>query len=168
MVIEGMLKFIVVIGLLYFGYQLILKHTPFGSKEESFNVPAPANLPPNLPPSIYAPERPIAAAGPSAPVQMAEPDAEFMPPESAVDPYAEQNESANAPEKLRNPERMFRPAPPNDNYDAIPGSGIGGMAVQQTSNSMQTFAPEFAQNGGSFMGEVFANDTDLPTNFSDF
>jgi len=33
---------------------------------------------------------------------------------------------------------------------------------------MQVFAPEFAQNGGEFMSGIFANDSDVPTSFSDF
>jgi len=47
-------------------------------------------------------------------------------------------------------------------------SGIGAAASQATANSMQTFAPEFAQNGGEFMNGIFANDTTEPTNFSAF
>lgn len=166
MIVAGILKFIVVLAILYLGYQLVLKHV--GGKE-TFESPAPALLPPNLPTETYAGPREIVGGGPSTPAQAA-PEGEMvvMPPTQALDPYAESQEGANAPERLRNPERMFRPAPTNDAVSSIEDSGIGGMAQQATSNSMQTFAPEFAQNGGSFMGGVFANDTDIPTNFSDF
>jgi hypothetical protein len=169
MIVAGLLKFIVVLAILYLGYQLILKHMPFGSGKETFESPALALLPPNLPTEVYAGPREIVASGPSPPSQSApEGEVMVMPPTQALDPYAESQEGANAPERLRNPERMFRPAPNNDAVNAIEDSGIGGMAQQATSNSMQTFAPDFAQNGGSFMGGVFANDTDIPTNFSDF
>jgi hypothetical protein len=162
------LKLIVIVAILYLGYQLILKHFPFG-KSESFESPAPAFVPANLPPPIYAPNAPIAASGPSAPVQ-APPQQEIViaPQTQALDPYAEEHDGADAPERLRHPERMFRPTTRNDAVDNIEDSGIGAVAQQTTSNSMQTFAPDFAQNGGSFMGSVFANDTDIPTNFSDF
>jgi hypothetical protein len=169
MIVAGILKFVVVLAILYLGYQLVLKHMPFGSGKETFESPALALLPPNLPTETYAGPREIVGGGPSTPSQAApENEVVVMPPERALDPYAETHEGANAPEKLRNPERMFRPAPPNDAVANIEDSGIGGMAQQATSNSMQTFAPDFAQNGGSFMGGVFANDTDIPTNFSDF
>jgi len=166
--IEVIGKFIIVIVILFAGYQLVLKHTPFGSKEH-FEVPAMANVPPTLPAEAVEGPRTIQPSGPSAPSQAAPLDSvRLVAPPAATDPYAEPNEDANAPEKLRHPERMFRPAPAMDAVDMINDSGIGGVAQQATSNAMQTFAPDFAQNGGSFMGSVFANDTDVPTNFSDF
>ena len=169
MIVADILKFIVVLAILYLGYQLVLKHMPFGAGKETFESPALALLPPNLPTETYAGPREIVGGGPNTPSQAASnTEVDVMPPAQALDPYAESQEGANAPEKLRNPERMFRPAPTNDAVDNIQDSGIGGMAQQATSNSMQVFAPDFAQNGGNFMGGVFANDTDIPTNFSDF
>jgi hypothetical protein len=163
----AILKVAAVIVLLYLGYNLLLKSTPFGS--ESFESPASAYLPPTLPVEVVAPERVIQSAGPSAPSQAAPLDsARIVMSPQATDPYAEPNEGANAPENMRYPERMFRPAPANDAVDMITDSGIGGMAQQQTANANETFAPDFAQNGGSFMGEVFANDLDTPSNYSDF
>ncbi len=168
MIALTVLKFIAVIVLLYLGYRLILNATPFGDKE-GFESPAPAMLPPTLPVEVMAPPRTIQPSGPSAPSQAAPLDtARVITAPQATDPYAEPNEGANAPEQLRYPERMFRPAPANDAVDMIVDSGIGGMAQQQTANANQTFAPDFAQNGGQFMGEVFANDMDIPTNYSDF
>jgi hypothetical protein len=168
MIAIAILKVAAVIVLLYLGYSLVLSNTPFGDKE-AFESPAPAHLPPTLPVEVLEPPRTIQPSGPSAPSQAAPLDSVrvTMSPQ-ATDPYAEHNEGANAPENMRYPERMFRPAPANDAVDMIVDSGIGGMAQQQTANANQTFAPDFAQNGGEFMGSVFANDMDIPTNYSDF
>jgi hypothetical protein len=173
MIAIAILKVTAVIVLLYLGYSLILSNTPFGDKEAfespALGVPAPAYLPPTLPVEVVEPERTIQPSGPSAPSQAAPLDrARIVLSPQATDPYAEHNEGANAPENLRYPERMFRPAPANDAVDMIVDSGIGGMAQQQTANANETFAPDFAQNGGNFMGGVFANDMDIPTNYSDF
>ncbi len=170
MTLEALLKFIVVILILYVGYQLILKHTPFGKETYTdYSTPAVALLPDNIPmPAVTGP-RVIVSGGPSTPSQAAPLETEIrQPPPMAKDPYDEPNEGANAPERLRHPERMFRPAPPMDAVDAITDAGIGGPANQATSNAMEVFAPEFAQNGGQFMDGIFANDTSEPTNFSMF
>ena len=168
MIAIAILKVAAVIILLYLGYRLILNNTPFGDKE-AFESPAPAYLPPTLPVEVLEPPRTIQSSGPSAPSQAAPLDsARIVMSPQATDPYAEPNEGANAPENMRYPERMFRPAPANDAVDMIVDSGIGGMAQQQTANANETFAPDFAQNGGQFMGSVFANDMDIPTNYSDF
>ncbi len=175
MSIESILKFIVVVLILYVGYQLILKHTPLGGSSASANdsymdySPAAAKVPDNIPMPAVAEPRVIVSGGPSTPSQAAPiEEAVIRPPPVAKDPYDEPNEGANAPENLRHPERMFRPAPPMDAVDAIADSGIGGAAYQATSNAMQVFAPEFAQNGGQFMDGIFANDLSEPTNFSMF
>ncbi len=189
MSLEVILKFLVVIFILYLGYQLVLKHTPFGKTMDNNNIktqidaysnytpantigaaPAMANIPNNVPMPILEGPRDVLGGGPSAPSQaaplktvrvtQAQPDAQ--------DPYAEGNEDANARENLRHPERMFRPAPPMDVVDTITDSGLGGAANQATANAMQTFMPEFAQNNGQFMDGIFANDTSEPTNFSMF
>lgn len=179
---EVVLKFTVVVLILYLGYQLVLKHTPL-SKLLGYNdtfvnyvpataptyEPAPAFVPPNLPMPAVEEPRTIMGGGPNTPSQAPPLDSiRRSAPTEATDPYAEQNEDANAPERLRHPERMFRPAPQMDAIDAIQDSGIGGMAQQTTNNAMQVFAPEFAQNGGEFMSGIFANDHDVPTSFSDF
>ncbi len=184
MSLEAFLKFLVVVLILYLGYQLILKHTPLGkddtvtmSSSDSFAnyqvpaaaSPAMAHVPDNVPMPIVEGPRTVLGSGPSAPSQAAPLNtAREVGPPGAKDPYDEPNEGANAPEKLRHPERMFRPAPQMDAVDAIEDSGIGGPANMATANAMQTFAPEFAQNGGVFMDGIAANDTSIPTNFSTF
>jgi hypothetical protein len=180
MSLEAFLKFLVVVLILYLGYQLILKHTPLGKEDTvlgsgssdtftNYSPPAMAHVPDNVPMPIVEGPRTVLGSGPSAPSQAAPLNVvrEVGPP-GAKDPYDEHNEGANAPEKLRHPERMFRPAPQMDAVEAIEDSGIGGPANMATANAMQTFAPEFAQNGGIFMDGIAANDTSIPTNFSSF
>jgi hypothetical protein len=172
MIGETIVKVIIVLVILYLGYQLILRYTPFGDKaDEAYDnyTPADAYVPENIPSLAVEGERTIVPGGPSAPSQAAPLDSALVvPPPAAVDPYAEPNEGANAPEHLRHPERMFRPAPAMEN-NMIQDAGIGAMASHVTSDAAQTFAPEFAQNGGEFMmGGVFANDVDVPTNYSAF
>ncbi len=171
MTLEVFLKFLVVVLILYVGYQLILKHTSFGKDTyvDYALAPAAAFVPDNVPmPAVEGP-RVIVSGGPSTPSQAAPLKEEYkQPPPVAKDPYDETNEGANAPERLRHPERMFRPAPAMDAVDAITDAGIGGPANQATANAMEVFAPEFAQNGGQFMDGIFANDTSEPTNFSMF
>ncbi len=176
MSVEVILKFIVVVLILYIGYQLILKHTPLGSgdsgsdKDQFANyTPAYADVPDNVPMPILEGPRTVMGSGPSPPSQAAPHNTIRIASEpEATDGYAEMNEGADAPERLRHPERMFRPAPPMDVVDAMTESGIGAAASQATANSMETFAPEFAQNGGEFMNGIFANDTSEPSNFSAF
>ncbi len=190
MSLETILKFLVVIFILYLGYQLILKHSPYGKSPNSNTIttastdafsnytpanthgggPGAADIPDNVPMPILEAPRNVLGGGPSPPSQAAPPNtvrvAQAQP--DAQDPYAEGNEDANARENLRHPERMFRPAPPMDVVDTITDAGLGGPANQATSNAMQTFMPEFAQNNGQFMDGIFANDTSEPTNFSMF
>ena len=120
-------------------------------------------------PTIY-PARNVVSAGPSAPSQQAPQDEIIMStPESAHDPYETTEESASVPQRLRYPERMFQPAAANDITDLAGASGIASMAASQAAHSMQTFAPEFAQNGGEFIeGGIFANDTAEPGAFSSY
>lgn len=174
MLAESVLKVVIVLVILFLGYQLILKYT-VADNDNYVNYtlasgsPAPAGVPPTLPPVAMEGPRTIVPSGPSAPSQAAPLDTvRVTAATGAMDPYAEPNEDANAPEKLRHPERMFRPAPNMDEVNMVAESGIGGRATQVAADAAEIFAPEFAQNGGAFMGGVYANDTDLPSNFSDF
>jgi hypothetical protein len=120
------------------------------------------------PPRLY-PARNMVPAGPSSPNQMAPPDeSRLTMPEVASDPYAPNEESASMPERLRHPERMFRPAPSNNTAEIGQASGIASMVANQTESSMQSFAPEMAQNGGEFMNGIFANDSSEMGSFSEF
>lgn len=119
-------------------------------------------------PNIY-PARNVVPGGSSTPTQMAPPEeVRIASPEVANDPYADNQESAAIPERLRHPERMFQPGPDNTTHGIAEASGIASAAASQTGNALQTFTPEFAQNGGEFMQGIMANDTSEPGGFSAF
>jgi hypothetical protein len=120
------------------------------------------------PPIVY-PARNIASASPSSPNQMVNPDEiRVASPEVANDPYSQNEESSAIPERLRHPERMFQPGPDNTTHGIAEASGIASESASQAGNALQTFTPEFAQNGGEFMQGIMANDTSEPGGFSAF
>lgn len=179
-----LLKAIFVIILLYFGYQLVLKHTGLlEEKAEGTYAPPPVPMPMPAPapaieerftpehvpsPKPLPQERVITPAGPNAPAQEGpRGERHIMAPEQPMDPYAEMQEDAYAPERLRNPERMFRPAPENDNTSIAAMGGIAS-SLNATPQHVGSFAPEMAQNGGFFMSGVAANDLDVPSNYSEY
>ena len=106
---------------------------------------------------------------PAAPLQ---PDVEAMPElprdrqeyevESPSDPYANQQESSDLPERMRNPERSFRPAPPNMQ---TPDSGVAGPSHMTDGAG---YAQEMVQNDGEFMPGITAYENDGPSAFSMF
>ena len=174
-----LLKVFITIIVLYFGYQLVLKHTGFLEKLQPA-VPTARYMPPAIEefqpepvPVLETPkpvpvDRPVAASGPNPPAQQGpEGVRHIMAQEHPTDPYAEMQEDAYAPEKLRHPERMFRPAPENDNTAIASQSGIAST-LNAIPQSIGGFAPEMAQNGGYFMGDVAANDLTVPTNYSEY
>ncbi len=180
------LKLFAVIVLLYFAYQLILKHTGFLEKAEKTTpiykapdllaenfqtLPTPPEIPMTIVTESVQPipvEKVVAPAGPNPPAQQA-PDGvrHVMAQEGPTDPYAEMQEDAYAPEKLRNPERMFRPAPENNNTTIAAQSGIAST-MNAVPQNVGVFAPETAQNGGFFMDGVAANDLEMHVNFSEY
>ncbi len=174
------LKVFITIVLLYFGYQLILKHTGFLEKSAPAvpamrYTPPPAveDFQPEPVPVIETPkplpvEHRVAASGPNPPAQQGpEGVRHIIAQEQPTDPYAEMQEDAYAPEKLRHPERMFRPAPENDTTSIASQSGIAST-LNAVPQNIGVFAPEMAQNGGYFMGDVAANDLTVPTNYSEY
>ena len=133
---------------------------PFDINSQSYeSVPMPADLP------ALIPERTMAPAGPGAPAQMSAKPATVANEERPYDPQDKGYESAELPERLRHPERMFGPGIDNQ-QNSEPIEGVASYASQVTDDAHQTFGPEFAQNGGNFMGTVVANDTTLKTNYS--
>jgi len=115
------------------------------------------------------PARTVSASGPAPPNQEPPPEeTRVTSPEVAMDPYEPNEESAAVPERLRHPERMYRPAPSNSSVDIAEASGIASASASQAAHSLQAFAPEMAQNGGEFMHGIFANDSSEPSAFSAF
>lgn len=136
--------------------------------EEGFDVnsqqyapvlPVPRPTPP--------PNRVVASAGPGAPNQRpSRAPPVVMPEEAPFDPQEESYESADIPERLRHPERMFSPGLANEDTDAAVAAGTANYASHVTNNAAQVFGPEFAQNGGLFMDGIMANDTELNNEYS--
>ncbi len=119
------------------------------------------------PPMEASLTRVVSPGGPNAPNQKpVSSDTVIVPPEEPYDPMATSEESADIPERLRHPERMFSPGLENTDTETAVAAGTASAAAQATSMSYQTFGPEFAQNGGSFMNGIMANDSTVPTHYS--
>jgi hypothetical protein len=84
------------------------------------------------------------------------------------DPYYETQESSDVPERLRYPERSFRPPPMNDNTSIAVQGGIASNTIQVTSDNSQVFQPDFIEGGGEFMPGIFANDILSDKSYSAF
>jgi hypothetical protein len=82
--------------------------------------------------------------------------------ETPLDPYANEQEIADMPERMRKPDRMFQQAPENNGMPidsglmGTPHSGVGG------------YASEMVQNEGEFMPGIFAFDKEDSQSFSMF
>ncbi len=134
--------------------------------EESFEVPAPAPLQ-TIP--IPEPPRTVAPSGPNPPDQ-APPEDDMpirLPGPSESDPFEESYGSSNMKDNMRYPERLFGPAPKPNKTELAVSAGVASPEQQIVSQAIQTFSPDFAQNGGQFIeGGIFANDTYEVPNYS--
>lgn len=121
------------------------------------------NLPP---PSLPAP-RIITPAGPNSPNERAPEESIIAPPEEPYDSQEETYESAEHPNRLRYPERLYGPGLETSDKQSAVDSGIASNSHSATMNAYQVFGPEFAQNGGAFMENgVVANDSSIETGYS--
>jgi hypothetical protein len=142
-------------------------HQDNNVEKENFEVPAPASIEIRQAP-LYPP-RTISPSGPNPPNQAA-PNNEIVmygEPEPK-DPYYESQESSDVPERLRYPERSFRPAPMNDNTTIAVQGGIASNNIQVTSDNSQVFQPDFIEGGGEFMPGIYANDILSDKSYSAF
>ena len=134
--------------------------------EESFEVPGAAPLM-TLP--LPEPPREVAAAGPNSP-SVAPPEDDMpvrLPGPEESDPYDETYGSSSMKDDLRFPERLFGPAPQPNKTELAVSAGVASPETQVVSQALQTFSPDFAQNGGQFIeGGIFANDTSDNPNYS--
>lgn len=89
-----------------------------------------------------------------------------MPQPNASDPMAETAEDADAPERLRHPERSFSPGIIPEQSAIAEGGGLAG-APTASPQAFQQFSPEYIQNGGAFFGTVSAVEEENP-NYSAF
>jgi hypothetical protein len=160
-------KVYIVLGVaivLFLGYVLVFRN----SEQFAIETPAPAEIVEQA--ATTLPERVISPAGPNPPAQRApvsEPPVRVPEPEDR-DPYADPFQKSTFEDEARAPERSFGPAPLPTVTDIRRSAGIDSVTVGNAPATDQ-FNPESAQNGGEFMGGgIFANDTDVPTNFSAF
>lgn len=135
--------------------------------EETFIAPAPVVTQP-----IPEPERVIMPGGPNSPSQMPPPTHDInerLPGPEDSDPLDDSYGSSNMKDNMRYPERLFGPAPKPVNTTIPVGSGNASVLTSGVNNALQTFSPDFAQNGGEFIpGGIFANDAFDNPNYSSF
>ena len=139
------------------------RHEGFDINSQNYEYALPHIAP------VEAPEnRVMASSGPSAPSQR---PPRTMPPvivqeERPFDPQEQSHESAEIPERLRHPERLYSPGLVNEGVEDSIAAGTANYASQVTQDAAQVFGPEFAQNGGLFMDGIMANDTELDVGYS--
>lgn len=172
--------------LLFACYLLTRAYYPslFVSKRENFVVraaamgppiPTPINTPitpppaPAPPPKVDPPEeeRVVAPGGPNPPNMQPSVDVptSISPEAVPIDPYADRNMEAPIQDSMRHPEMSFGPGVDNSGMNKLATSGVANTKAM---SSESQFSPEFAQNGGSFMGSVFANDLTKDDRFASF
>jgi hypothetical protein len=139
--------------------------------EEAFDINSQTYSPAPVitPTKIAVEDRQVSPGGPNSPNQAPRKTQplEIVPEESPFDPQDQLHESADLPERLRHPERVYSPGLMNENTEDAIASGVASSAQQVTNNAYQTFSPEFAMNGGSFLDNgVMANDIEMPTHYS--
>jgi hypothetical protein len=132
---------------------------------EKFIMPAPG--PVEIRQAPLYPSRTTMPSGPNPPSQSGDDTVRYIEPQ-AKDPYHESQEDSTIPERIRNPENSFRPAPPQDQHRIAVQAGLASERVQNSSDNAQQFSQEFIQGGGEFMPGIFANDTFNDTSFSMF
>lgn len=128
---------------------------PEASKINTPPTPIPAPAPPI---SQELPEEPrvVSPGGPNPP-NAAPPNrpATISPEAAPVDPYDDKNMEAPIHDSMRLPELSFGPGVENT---GVARNAAAGVANARGVTSESPFSPEFAQNGGIFMGSVSAND----------
>jgi hypothetical protein len=130
-------------------------------------APNPAPAPPVKEDELMEPRR-VSPGGPNPPNAAAPPEAAMpsMSPEvMPIDPYDERTMEAPIHDSMRHPELSFGPGVDNTGMNKLATSGVGSARAQAAESS---FSPEFAQNGGAFMGDVFANDLTKDDRFATF
>ena len=159
---------ILLAGVLFLAYQVYLNLTHEKLLiEETFIAPAPLVTQP-----IPEPTRVIAPGGPNSPNQMPPPThdtTERLPGPVDSDPLDSDYGSSDVKDNLRYPERLFGPAPKPQVTSVAVNAGTASNLNSGVNAALQTFNPEFAQNGGEFIpGGIFANDTLDDSNYSAF
>jgi hypothetical protein len=137
---------------------------------ESFSlgwVETPALAPPVKQQQPYG-SHAVAQGGPSSPAaapSVAMPPVMSAPPEPK-DPYDDTQQSADAPEQMRFPERSFGPGIVPETADLAKAGGIADSPAA-SAQAFQQFNPEFVSNGGGFFDNISAHEDENP-NYSSF
>lgn len=159
---------ILLAGVLFLAYQLYVNlSNPKLVIEETFIAPAPIVTQP-----IPEPERVISPGGPNSPNQLPPPTHDTnvrLPGPEDSDPLEDDYGSSQMEDNLRYPERMYGPAPKPIQTTIAVASGTASTLSSGVNTALQTFNPDFAQNGAEFIpGGIFANDVFDNPNYSAF
>jgi hypothetical protein len=166
--VQQILIAVLLAAVLYCGYLYFQSQRKYVIEEsfEGMGQPAPA---PIITLPIPEPPRTVSPSGPNPPNQ-APPEDDMpvrLPGPSDSDPFEESFGSSNLKDNMRYPERLFGPAPKPNKTELAVGAGVASPEQQVTSQALQTFSPDFAQNGGEFIeGGIFANDSGENPNYS--
>jgi hypothetical protein len=153
-------KALLVVGLLLIGYMLYPIVTAiidkYYYKKDSFRNINPDNAPISQQLPLER-QRTVSSAGPNPPNESSSSveKATISPEERPNDPYDEVNTELPIKSNMRHPERSFGPGVDNS---GTARSVSAGTASEEVNSSLSSFSPEFAQNGGSFMEGISAND----------
>ncbi len=159
--VKVVLQLAIVAALLFVAYKV---YVLLDTKEQfAATIERPSLAPIQTQPDVLPPMN-VASSGPNAPTKAASLQ---MPPKileepQPNDPMAEGAESADAPERLRHPERAFGPRVPNTDTQLAVDSGIASVAAATTTQAIQRFTPEGITNGGNFFGSVSAMEDENP------
>jgi hypothetical protein len=156
--IGNIVQALVIVVFLYIAILIVKSYKPqwfetFRSKSAHMSVPSFAGQE-TIP--VTAPERIVAPGGVATPNAAApmENTPTVLPPELPRDPLDQMEGKIPIEDNLTHPENSFGPGIQNRGTLLSEASGV---ANRDTMHAMQTFSPEFAQNGGNFMDGISAN-----------
>lgn len=139
-----------------------LRVEPFAQTRAPSTINIPAQPIPAPAPAVRQPppaeeERTVAPGGPAAPNAAASgmQPTTITPEAAPMDPFDNANMEAPIRDSMRHPELSFGPGVDNRGIKKGAASGVMNKGAL---SSESPFSPEFAQNGGQFMGDVTAND----------
>lgn len=168
MSVNRIILVIILAGCLFFTWILIKNaffNSTAGTASASASVTASVTASASENFNSTLPDRTISQGSLQAPINSTE--SVLYAPARPNDTMYNENESSEIPERLRNPERMFKQAEqPGESDIAVEGglASFRGLTSRSTNaNIIQQFSPELAQNGGEFMDNIFANDGEKST-----
>ena len=152
-----------VLFMIYWG---LLTYYPEILGFESVNT---VTMVPPIPEMIYNPvPEPIYRPMPPPEASMPMPTETPTPVVTGADPMRAPNAPSEETQELRHPERLFEPAVKSKNTQIAVEGGLASANANATSEALQVFSPEMAQNGGEFMEGVFPLDSTSGSSFATF